>query len=62
MNIVQESDIDPYRWVRYNEMISQREVIDFNRIGFCKKCGKRKGDHATDSILSKNPHACKFYE
>lgn len=54
------ADNDPYRWTRYNEMMSKRIVIDFNRPGFCKRCGRREGDHLTELGLKQNPNACRF--
>lgn len=41
--------------------MSEREVIDFDRVGFCQKCGRRWGDHLTDYALRViNPIACRF--
>ena len=47
-------------WHDYNIMMIGREVVDFNNPDFCKKCGRRNGDHLTDYARSKNPRACKF--
>jgi hypothetical protein len=47
-------------WSSYNEMMIGREVIDFDNKEFCKKCGKRRGDHLTEIALEANPYACPF--
>lgn len=54
------ADNDPNRWTRYNKMMKGREVVNFNRTGFCKKCGRRWGDHLSDIALENNPNACRF--
>ena len=51
---------DPGRWKHYNEMMSKREIVDFTIVGHCKRCGKRKGDHVTESVLRRNPTCCPF--
>ena len=44
----------------YDEMMFSREVVDFSNPDFCKKCGRRLGDHLTDIALDENQYACRF--